>query len=79
MGRIILPGGEVLFDPVRTHVTYPVIERLVARYRDAGGVKLVVQTTGDLLTRDIVRDLRDRGVWVISVIAVDNFNVGMEG
>jgi hypothetical protein len=78
-GRIILSGGEALLDPVRTRVTYPVIEGLVARYRGAGGIKVIVQTTGDLLTRDIVRDLLDRGVWMISVAGVDDFHVGMEG
>lgn len=78
-GRIILSGGEALLDPVRTRVTYRVVEGLVARYRDVGGVKVVVQTTGDLLTAGIVRDLLDRGVWMISVAGVDDFHVGMEG
>ena len=27
-GRIVLSGGEALLDPVRTRVTYPVIDRL---------------------------------------------------
>ncbi|MFN6954665.1 MAG: SPASM domain-containing protein [Acetobacteraceae bacterium] len=78
-GRIILSGGEALLDGVRQRVTYPVIEALVARYRDQGGVKLVVQTTGDLLTPEIVRELLARGVWTISVAGVDDFHVGMEG
>jgi MoaA/NifB/PqqE/SkfB family radical SAM enzyme len=78
-GRIILSGGEALLDPVRTRVTYKVIEGLVARYRGVGGVKVIVQTTGDLLTAPIVRDLLDRGVWMISVAGVDDFHVGMEG
>ncbi|NKC33426.1 radical SAM/SPASM domain-containing protein [Falsiroseomonas selenitidurans] len=78
-GRIILSGGEALLDPVRERVTYKVIEGLVARYRGAGGVKIVVQTTGDLLRPDIVRDLLDRGVWMISVAGVDDFHVGLEG
>ena len=46
-GRIILSGGEVLIDPVRERVTYKVIERLAAKYAEQGGVKVVVQTTGD--------------------------------
>jgi hypothetical protein len=78
-GRIILSGGEALLDPVRQRVTYPVIEGLVARYRDAGGVKVVLQTTGDLLTPAIIRDLAARGVWMVSVAGVDDFHVGMEG
>jgi MoaA/NifB/PqqE/SkfB family radical SAM enzyme len=79
VGRIILSGGEALLDGVRQRVTLPVIEALVARYRDRGGVRMVLQTTGDLLTPDILRALLDRGVWMISVAGVDDFHVGMEG
>ena len=79
VGRVILSGGEALLDPVRSRVTYRVIEGLVARYRRVGGVKVIVQTTGDLLTPGILRDLLDRGVWMISVAGVDDFHVGMEG
>lgn len=78
-GRVILSGGESLLDGVRQRVTYPVIEGLVARYAGQGGVKVVVQTTGDLLTPGIVADLLARGVWMISVAGVDDFHVGMEG
>jgi len=51
---------------VREAVTYPVIERLVARYAGRGGVKIIVQTTGDLVTERIVGDLLDRGIYMIS-------------
>ena len=78
-GRVILSGGEALLAPVRERVTFPVIEGLVARYRDVGGVKVVVQTTGDLLTPAVVDGLLRRGVWMISVAGVDDFHVGMEG
>ena len=78
-GRIILSGGEALLDPVRERVTYPVIERIAARYAQQGGVSVVVQTTGDLLTDAIVGDLLERGVWMISVASVDDFHVGLEG
>jgi len=79
VGRIILSGGESLLDPIREAVTYPVIERLAARYRDMGGVKIVVQTTGDLVTAPIIEDLLKRGVWMISVAGVDDYHVGLEG
>jgi len=79
VGRIILSGGESLMDPVRERVTYPVIESLVAKYRPAGGVKIVVQTTGDILTPAIVDDLLARGVWMISVASIDDYHVGLEG
>jgi len=78
-GRVILSGGESLLEGVRQRVTYPVIEGLVARYAGNGGVKVVVQTTGDLLTPAIVGDLLARGVWMISVAGMDDFHVGMEG
>jgi hypothetical protein len=78
-GRIILSGGEFLLDALRERVSYPLLERLAARYRDAGGVKLVVQTTGDLLTDAIVEALLARGVWMISVASIDDYHVGLEG
>jgi len=79
VGRIIVSGGEALVDPVRELVTYPALQRMAARYRNAGGVKLVVQTTGDLLTDAIIDDLLSRGVWMISVAGVDDYHVGMQG
>lgn len=78
-GRIILSGGESLLEPVREEITYPAIERLTARYRGRGGIKVVVQTTGDLLTPAIVADLLDRGTYMISVASLDDFHVGLEG
>ena len=55
------------------------LEGLRERYAAQGGIKVVVQTTGDLLTDDIVADLLARGVWMISVASVDDFHVGLEG
>lgn len=78
-GRIILSGGEFLLDALRERVSYPLVERLAARYRDAGGVKVVVQTTGDLLTEEIVEALLARGAWMISVASIDDFHAGLEG
>jgi MoaA/NifB/PqqE/SkfB family radical SAM enzyme len=78
-GRIILSGGEFLLDALRERLSYPLVERLAARYRGAGGVKIVVQTTGDLLTDSIVEALLARGVWMISVASLDDFHAGLEG
>jgi hypothetical protein len=78
-GRVIISGGESLLDATRETVTYPVVRRLMARYAGAGGVKVVVQTTGDLLTERIVAELLEAGVFMISVAGVDDFHVGMEG
>ena len=77
VGRIILSGGEALLDATRERVTYPVITALHARYGAA--TRIVLQTTGDLLTPEIIRELLDRQVWMISVAGVDDFHVGMEG
>jgi len=79
IGRIILAGGEVLMDPVREEVLYPAIAALGAKYGRAGGVKLVVQTTGDLITQAIIEELLAREVWMISVAGMDDFHVGLEG
>jgi hypothetical protein len=76
--RIIMAGGEVLVDPVREMVLYPALETIAARYRGQG-VKVVVQTTGDLVTPKIIAELLERGVWMISVAGMDDFHVGMEG
>ena len=78
-GRIVLSGGEVLLEAVREAVTYKVIERLQARYRSVGGARIVVQTTGDLLTDRILGELLERGVHMVSIASVDDFHVGMEG
>jgi hypothetical protein len=79
VGRIILSGGEVLVEPIREPVLYPLLRRLRDRYRDCGGVRLVVQTTGDLVTEKILDALLDAGVWQVSVTGMDDFHVGMEG
>lgn len=78
-GRIIMAGGEVLVDPVRTRVLYPVLEALNAKYRNAGGVDISIQTTGDLVTEEILEDLRERGIRMIAISGMDDYHVGMEG
>ena len=40
--------------------------------------KIVVQTTGDLLTEAILDDLLARGVYMISVASTDRFHVGID-
>ncbi len=78
-GRIIISGGDVLTDPVRERVLYPTLEAIRNKYRDKGGVKVVVQTTGDLLTPEIIEELLKRDVWCISVSGMDDFHVGLQG
>jgi len=76
--RIILAGGEVLVDPVRQEVLYPALEAIRDKY-GAQGVRVIVQTTGDLVTPQIVDDLLARGAWMISCAGMDDFHIGMEG
>lgn len=77
-GTVILAGGEVLLEPVRETVLYPALELLWQRYSGGGGVQLVVQTTGDLVTERLVAELLERHVAVISVSGVDHFHAGLE-
>ena len=79
IGKLILSGGDVLTDPVRERVLYPTLEAIRDKYRTVGGVKVVVQTTGDLLTPQIIDELLGRGIWSISVSGLDDYHVGMEG
>ncbi len=77
-GRVILAGGEILLDPVREPVLYPALSRLDEKYRGKGGVYLVVQTTGDVLTEKILGELLDLRVDVVSVSGIDAFHAGLE-
>ena len=77
-GRVILAGGEILLETVRETVLYPALAQLHEKYRDRGGVQLVVQTTGDLLSEKILRELLERNVSLVSVSGIDSFHVGME-
>ncbi len=75
IGRIILSGGEVLLDPVRTNILYPVLARINERYQGGSGCKLVIQTSGDLLTPSIIAELLERNIWMISISSMDDFHV----
>ena len=78
VGRIVLSGGEVLLEPIREPVLYPAMDLLLAKYRDRGGVRLIVQTTGDLVTEKIAAELLEHGAWTISVSGLDAHHKGME-
>lgn len=77
-GRIILAGGEILLDAVRESVLYPALELLHEKYANKGGVKLIVQTTGDILRPEIVEQLLARHVSMISVSGIDSFHDGLQ-
>ncbi len=73
-GRIVLSGGEVLLEPTRSRLLYPLLDLLRERY--GAGVRVVVQTGGDLLTEAVIAELLRRGVWMISVSSLDRFHGG---
>ena len=75
LGKVILAGGEVLLDPVRESVLYPTLHLLYSKYGDQ--TRIIVQTTGDLLTPKIAAELRTHHVSTISVSGMDDFHAGM--
>jgi hypothetical protein len=77
-GRIILAGGEILHKAVREPVLYPLLELIFQRYREAGGVEIIVQTTGDLVTDRIITELLERHTDKISVSGLDAYHEGLE-
>ena len=76
-GRVIMAGGEVLVDKVRQRVLYPILEGLQKKYD--GRVHIIIQTTGDLVTDEILDELLARNVWLVSVAGMDDYHVGHEG
>ena len=77
-GRVIVAGGEILLEPVRERILYPALDQLKRRYVDTGGVELIVQTTGDIVTRRHIRELLSLGVDVISISGMDAYHAGFE-
>jgi len=78
IGRVIVAGGEILLDPVRETVLYPAIAMLREKYHDQDGVKIAIQTTGDVLSERILAELLHRRVWMISVSGMDAYHQGLE-
>lgn len=75
-GRVVLSGGEVLHEAVREKVLYQALDLLHRKY--GAGVRLIVQTTGDLLTERILDELLSHHVWQVSVSGIDEHHQGME-
>ncbi len=78
IGRIIMAGGELLIDPVREALFYPALDAVREKY-GTRGARVSMQTTGDVVTPQILDELRERGVWMIAVASMDDYHVGMEG
>lgn len=77
-GRVILAGGEILLDAVREPVLYPAIDQLHRKYSAHGGIRIIIQTTGDILTRQMLNELIARKVWMISVSGMDAYHEGLQ-
>lgn len=75
-GRVVLSGGEVLLDAVREPILYRSLDLLHRKYSE--GVRLIVQTTGDLLSDRILDELLSHHVWQVSVSGIDEYHQGME-
>ncbi|MCF8470211.1 MAG: SPASM domain-containing protein [Parvibaculum sp.] len=78
IGRLIMAGGELLIDPVREALFYPAMEAAREKYGKRG-VRLSMQTTGDIVTPKMLDELRERGIWMVAVASLDDYHVGMEG
>jgi len=78
LGRVILAGGEILLNAVREPVLYPAIALLHQKYSEQGGVKVVIQTTGDVLSERVLTELLARRVWIVSVLGMDAYHAGLE-
>ncbi|MEO0983423.1 MAG: SPASM domain-containing protein [Pseudomonadota bacterium] len=75
---LVMAGGELLIDGVREELFYPALEALQARYGEAAP-KISIQTTGDVLTPEILDEVLARGVASIAIASIDDYHVGMQG
>ncbi len=75
---IVMAGGELLIDGVREELFYPALDALKAKY--AGRMPIIsIQTTGDILTPDLLDEILTRGVTSIAIASIDDYHVGLEG
>ncbi len=75
---LVLAGGELLIDGVREELFYPTLKALRARYGDQAP-KISIQTTGDVLTPEILDECLELGVESIAIASIDDYHVGMQG
>lgn len=75
---LVMAGGELLIDGVREELFYAALEALKAKYGNAMP-KISIQTTGDVLTEDILDALLRKGVDSIAIASIDDYHVGMSG
>ena len=75
---MVLAGGELLIDGVREELFYPALDAIRRRWGDEGP-KLAIQTTGDVLTPEILDQLLARDIKSIAIASIDDYHVGMQG
>ncbi len=75
---LVMAGGELLIDGVREELFYPALDALKAKYGNAMP-KISIQTTGDVLTEDILDTLLAKGIDSIAIASIDDYHVGMKG
>ncbi len=75
---LVMAGGELLIDGVREELFYPALSALREKY-GAAMPRISIQTTGDVLTPDILDEILERGVSSIAVSSIDDYHVGMQG
>ena len=75
---MVMAGGELLIDGVREELFYPALEAIKARWGEEGP-RISIQTTGDILTPEILDEVLARGVTTIAIASIDDYHVGMQG
>lgn len=75
---LVMAGGELLIDGVREELFYPALEAIRTRWGDKAP-KISIQTTGDVLTPEILDECLSRGVESIAIASIDDYHVGMQG
>lgn len=75
---MIMAGGELLIDGVREELFYPALDAIKARWGEKGP-RLSIQTTGDVLTEQILDEVLAKGVTSIAIASIDDYHVGMKG
>jgi MoaA/NifB/PqqE/SkfB family radical SAM enzyme len=75
---IVMAGGELLIDGVREELFYPALDAIKARWGDKSP-RISIQTTGDVVTPEILDEVLARGVTTIAIASIDDYHVGMKG
>ena len=76
--RLILAGGELLIEGVREELFYPAMRALRAKY-GAAMPETAIQTTGDILTLEILDECLALGISSVGIASIDDYHVGMQG